>query len=147
MIWMCWLLVRWSLVSHFYFRIGFSKKEFNWKASCETIRKWWFCDSSKTYQRLEEKLFGLMSFEEKIMGWNKNVPIISEAKLRLMSQFSIKVYVGNNFPNHRLMMMGHCQNTFFWPPPNNISASTHAINSVLILWHSSLNELCHRVKK
>ncbi len=63
-----------------------------------------------------------MSFEEKIMGGNKikNVPIISEAKLRRMSQFSIKVYVGNTTPNHPLMMMGHCQNTFFWPCLNDI---------------------------
>jgi hypothetical protein len=56
-----------------------------------------------------------MSFEEKIMGGNKvkNVPIISEAKLRLMSQLSIKVYIGNAPPNHCLMMMGHRQNTLF----------------------------------
>jgi hypothetical protein len=61
-----------------------------------------------------------MSFKEKIMGGNKikNVPIISEAKLRLMSQFSIKVYVGNTPPNHHLM--GHCQNTFFSPHLNNM---------------------------
>ncbi len=95
-----WLLVCWSLVSHFYFRIGFSEKEFNWKASCKTIRIWWFCNPSKTYQSLVEKLFGPMSFEEKIMGRKKikNVLIISEAKLRLMSQFSIKVYVGYTPP-------------------------------------------------
>jgi hypothetical protein len=63
-----------------------------------------------------------MSFKEKIMGGNKikNVPIILEAKLRLMSQFSIKVYVGNAPPNHRLMMMGHRENTFFLPHPNNV---------------------------
>ena len=60
-----------------------------------------------------------MSFEEKTMGGKKtkNVPIISEAKLRLMSQFSIKVYVGNTPPNHRLMMMGHHQKHFFLAPP------------------------------
>jgi hypothetical protein len=42
-----------------------------------------------------------MSFEEKIMGGNKikNVLIISEAKLRLMSPLCIKVYVGNTPPN------------------------------------------------
>jgi hypothetical protein len=56
----------------------------------------------KKYQILVEKLFCPMSFEEKIMGGNKikNVPIISEAKLRLTSQFSIKVYVGNTPLNH-----------------------------------------------
>jgi hypothetical protein len=36
-----------------------------------------------------------------------------------MSQFSIKVYKGNTPPNHHLMMMGHCQNTFFWPRPKD----------------------------
>jgi hypothetical protein len=119
---MCWLLVCWSLVSHFYVWIDFSEKEFNWKASCKTIRKWWFCNPLKTYQSLVEKLFGPMSFEEKIMGGNKisNVLIILEAKLRLMSQFSIKVNIGNTPPNHCLMMMGHCQNPFFGPRPNNI---------------------------
>ncbi len=50
---MRWLLVRWSLVSHFYVQIDFSEKEFNWKASYKTIRKWWFYDPSKTYQSLE----------------------------------------------------------------------------------------------
>jgi hypothetical protein len=34
-----------------------------------------------------------------------------------MSQFIMKVYVGNVPPNHRLMMMGHCQNTFFLAAP------------------------------
>jgi hypothetical protein len=60
-----------------------------------------------------------MSFDEKIMGGNKikNVPIILEAKLRLMSQFIIKVYVGNAAPNHHLMMMGHRQNNFFMAAP------------------------------
>ncbi len=55
---------------------------------------------------LVEKLLGPMSFEEKIIGGNKikNVPIILEAKPRLMSQFSIKVYFGNPPPNHCLMM-------------------------------------------
>jgi hypothetical protein len=50
-----------------------------------------------------------MSFEEKIMGGNKikNVLIISEAKLRLMSPLCIKVYVGNTPPIHCIIMMGH----------------------------------------
>jgi hypothetical protein len=50
-----------------------------------------------------------MSFEEKIMSGNKikNVLIISEAKLRLMSPLSIKVYVRNTPPIYRLLMMGH----------------------------------------
>ncbi len=63
-----------------------------------------------------------MSFDDKILGGNKikNVPIISEAKLRLMSQFIIKVYVGNTSPNHHLMMMGHRQDTVFWPRQNDI---------------------------
>jgi hypothetical protein len=41
-----------------------------------------------------------MSFKEKIMGGNKikNVLIISEAKLRLMSPLCIKAYVGNTPP-------------------------------------------------
>ncbi len=123
-----WLLVCWSLVSHFYFRINFSEKdEFNWEASCKTIRIWWFCDPSKTDQSLVEKLFGSMSFEKKIMGGKKikNVLIISEAKLRLMSQFSIKVYVGYTPPNHRLMMMGHRQNTFFLARPKGYTNYTH----------------------
>jgi hypothetical protein len=66
-----------------------------------------------------EKLFGPMSFDEKIISGNKikNLPIILEAKLRLMSQFSIKVYVGNTPLNHRLMMMGHCQNNFVLAMP------------------------------
>ncbi len=57
-----------------------------------------------------------MSSEEKIMDGNKikNVPVISEAKLRLMSQFSIKIYVGKAPPNHRLMMMGHIARTHFF---------------------------------
>jgi hypothetical protein len=79
-----------------------------------------FATSRKqTYQSLIEKLFGPMSFEEKIMGVNKikNVPITLEAKLRLMSQFSIKVYVGNTPPNHCLMMMGHRQNIYFFATP------------------------------
>jgi hypothetical protein len=60
-----------------------------------------------------------MSFEENIMGGIKikNVPIILEAKPRLMSQFSIKVHVGNTPQNHHLLMMGHCQNNFFWAAP------------------------------
>jgi hypothetical protein len=43
------------------------------------------------------------------MGGNKikNVLIISEAKLRLMSPLCIKVYVGNTPPIHRSMVMGH----------------------------------------
>ncbi len=43
------------------------------------------------------------------MGGNKikNVLIISEAKLRLMSPLCIKVYVGKIPPIHCLMMMGH----------------------------------------
>jgi hypothetical protein len=43
------------------------------------------------------------------MGGNKikNVLIISEAKLRLMSPLCIKVYVGNTLPICCLMMMGH----------------------------------------
>jgi hypothetical protein len=50
-----------------------------------------------------------MSFEEKMIGGNKikNVLIISEAKLRLMSPLCIKFYVGNTHPIHCLMMMGH----------------------------------------
>jgi hypothetical protein len=50
-----------------------------------------------------------MSFEEKIMGRKKikNVLIISEAKLRLMSPLCIKVYIRNTPPIHCLMMMGH----------------------------------------
>jgi hypothetical protein len=46
---------------------------------------------------------------EKKMGRNKikNVLIISEAKLRLISPLCIKVYVGNTPSIHRLMMMGH----------------------------------------
>ncbi len=105
---MCWLLVFWSLVSLF-FRINFREKEFNWKASCKTIRIWWFCDPSKTFQNLVEKSFGPMNFKEKIMGGNKikNVLIISDAKLRLMSPLCIKVYVGNTPPIHCIMMMGH----------------------------------------
>ena len=56
-----------------------------------------------------------MSFDEKMMDGNKikNLPVILEAKLRLMSQFNIKVYVGNTPLNHHLMMMGHRQNIFF----------------------------------
>ncbi len=82
---MHWLLVCQSLVSHFYVGIDFREKEFNWKASCKTIRKLWFCNPSKTYQSLIEKMFSPMSFDEKIMGGNKieNLPIISEATLRL----------------------------------------------------------------
>ncbi len=120
-IWMRWLLVRWSLVIHFYVRINFSGKEFNWKANCETIRKCWFCDPSNTYQSLVEKLFGPMSFDEKIMGRNKimNVPIISESKLRLMSQFSIKVYVGNTPPKSSFNDDGILPEHFFWPRPND----------------------------
>ncbi len=59
-----------------------------------------FATPRKTYQSLVEKLFGPMSFEEKKMGGNKikNVPIIWEAKPRLMSQFSIKVYIENTPP-------------------------------------------------
>jgi hypothetical protein len=74
-----------------------------------------------------------MSFKGKIMGGDKkkNVPIILEAKPRLMSQFSIKVYVGNTPPNHCLMMMGRCQNTFFWPHPDD----TH-LTSRLRFWGS-----------
>ncbi len=85
MIWMRWLLVRWSLVSHFFVRIDFREKEFNWKASCKTVRNWWFCNPSKKYQSLKEKLFSPMSFDEKIMGGNKidNLPIILEATLSL----------------------------------------------------------------
>jgi hypothetical protein len=115
MIRMCWLLAPQSLVSHFHVRIDFSEKEFNSKASCKTIRKRWFCNPSKTYQSLVEKSFGPMSFNEKIMGGNKikKVPIISEAKLRLMSQLCIKFYIVNTTLNHCLMMMGHCQNNFF----------------------------------
>jgi hypothetical protein len=50
-----------------------------------------------------------MSFKEKVMGGNKikNVLIISEAKLRLMSPLCIKVYIGNTPPIHCLMMLGH----------------------------------------
>jgi hypothetical protein len=60
-----------------------------------------------------------ISFDEKIMSGNKikNLPVISEAKLRLMSQFNIKVYVGNTPLNHHLMMMGHCQNNSFLAMP------------------------------
>ncbi len=36
-----------------------------------------------------------MSFDEKGRNKIKNVPIILEAKLRLMSQFIIKVFIGN----------------------------------------------------
>jgi hypothetical protein len=73
----------------------------------------------KNIPESRRKKFGPMSFEGKIMGGNKikNVPIILEAKLRLMSQFSIKVYIGNAPPNHCLMMMGHRQNTFFLAAP------------------------------
>ncbi len=69
----------------FFVRINFGKKEFNWKASCKTIKKWWICNPSKTYQSLVEKLFSPMSFDEKIMGGNKieNLPIISEVTLSL----------------------------------------------------------------
>ncbi len=63
----------------FYVRIDFSEKEFNWKASCKTIRKCWFCNPSKTYQSLVEKLFGPMSYKKKLAG----------TKLR-MSQLSWK---------------------------------------------------------
>jgi hypothetical protein len=67
-----------------------------------------------------------MSFKEKIIGGKKikNVLIISEAKLRLMSQFSIKVYVGYTPPNHCLMMMGHRQNTFFLAAPEGYAHYT-----------------------
>ncbi len=103
-------LAPWVLKSSesFFFRIDFREKEFNWKTSCKIIRIWWFCNPSKTYQSLVEKLFGPMSFEEKIMGGNKikNVLIISEAKLRLMSPLCIKV-VQNTPPIHCLIMMGH----------------------------------------
>jgi hypothetical protein len=56
------------------------------------------------------------------MGGNKieNLSIILEATRVFMSQFIMKAYVGNTPPNHRLIMMGHCQNPFFWPCPNNI---------------------------
>ncbi len=59
-----------------------------------------------------------MSFDEKIMGGNKikNLPIILEAKLRLMSQFSIKVYIGNTPLNHRLMMMDIARTIFLAVP-------------------------------
>ncbi len=125
-IWMRWLLVRQSLVSYFYVRINFSEEELNLKASCKTIRKWWFCNPSKTYQSLVENLFGPMSFDEIQMGGNKieNLPIILEAKLRLMYKFSIKVYVGNTPQNHCLMMMGHCQSNFFWLRPNKFFVLT-----------------------
>ncbi len=38
-----------------------------------------------------------MSFDEKTIGGNKfkNLPIILEAKVRLLSQFSVKIYVWN----------------------------------------------------
>ncbi len=62
-----------------------------------------------------------MSFKEKIMGGNKikNVSIISEAKLRLTSQFSNKVYVQNTPPKSSFNDdgMGHRQNTFFLAAP------------------------------
>jgi hypothetical protein len=74
-----------------------------------------FATPQKENQSLVEKLFGPISFDDKIMGGNKikNAPIILEAKLRLMSQFCIKVYVGNTPPSHCLMMVGHRQNNFF----------------------------------
>jgi hypothetical protein len=37
-----------------------------------------------------------------------------------MFQFSIKVFIGNTHPNHCLMMMGHCQNTFFLAVPEQL---------------------------
>ncbi len=77
-----------------------------------------FCNPLKTHQSLIEKSFGPMCFDEKIMGENKikNLPIILEAKLRLMFQFNIKVYVGNTPLNCCLMMMGHRQNFFLAAP-------------------------------
>jgi hypothetical protein len=72
-------------------------------------------DGFATPRKHTTKLIGPMISKEKIMGGNKikYVPIILEAKLRPMSQFSIKVYVGNETQNNHLMMMGHHQNTFF----------------------------------
>jgi hypothetical protein len=57
-----------------------------------------------------------MSFEEKIMGGNKikNVPIILEAKLRPMSLFSIKVYVGNTPPQSLFNDDGTLPEQFFF---------------------------------
>jgi hypothetical protein len=72
------------------------------------------------------KLFVPMSFDEKIMDGNKikNLPIILEAKLRLMSQFSIKVYKGNTPPNHCLMMMWDISTMhLLLPRQNNNSTS------------------------
>ncbi len=139
---MCCLLVHWKLVSHFYVRINFSEKEFNLKVSCKTIRKWWFCNPSKTYKSLIEKSFGPMSFNEKIMGGNKieNLPITLETKLRLMSQFSIKVYVGNTPQNHCLMMMRHCQNYLFLAAPERYFCSRLCFCSWQICtWYDSYN--------
>ncbi len=78
-----------------------------------------------------------MSFEEKIMGGNKikNVLIISEAKLRLMSPLCIKVYVGNTPPIHCLMMMGHLLAT-----PKGYVHYTH--KSLGIAYPQSAGALC-----
>jgi hypothetical protein len=60
-----------------------------------------------------------MSFKEKIMGGNKikNVPIILEAKPRHISQFSIKVYVGNTAPKSLFIDDGTLPEQFFLAAP------------------------------
>ncbi len=100
------------------------EKKFSWKASCKTITKWLFCNPLKTYQSLVEKLIGPMSFDIKIVSRNyiKNIPNVLEAKLRLLSWFSIKVYVENTPPDNCLMMMGHLYNIFVLVVPKQYLA-------------------------
>jgi hypothetical protein len=145
---MRWLLVRWSQVSHFFDRIDFREKEFNWKASCKTIRKWWFCYPSKPYQSLVEKLFGTTSFDEKILGGNKieNLPIISELTLSLYvsiyyESLRRKYHPKSSFNDH--------QNTFFWPCPNVFSSDNEVCQYCLPvqgMWQSASANTVHHSK-
>jgi hypothetical protein len=112
--WMRWFLVGQSLVSQFMLESILVKRNSIEKQVAKPSENDGFVTPQK-HTESRRKIVWPNEFRGKNNGWEqiKNVPIILEATLRLMSQFTFKVYVGNAPPNHRLMMMGHARTHFF----------------------------------